>query len=215
MFLTLMVIGLVGLLVMALPAFSRHAGVGRLGHATHGALHAGHGLHGVHGALQAKAAVGAAPSGAMVSAAARATGVTRFLPSPRLVFSVLALYGAFGNALVRAAHLTTWVAALVAVLPAAALERYAVTPLWRLVFRFDGHASSPLEELVLAEATAVTAFRNGRGIVSLVRDGRLVQFPARLTDAHANLQVRVGDRLRVEDLDTHRERRLIVSVRQD
>jgi hypothetical protein len=57
----------------------------------------------------------------------------------------------------------------------------------------------------------VTPFRNGRGMVSLVRDGRLVQFAAQLTDAHAGMEVRVGDRLRVEDLDSQRER-LTVSV---
>ena len=190
MFLTLMVIGLVGLLVMAVPAFARH---GAIGH--------GHG-HGVHGVAPAK--------GAIVSSA----GATRFIPSPRLIFSVLALYGAFGNALERAFHLTPLVAALVAVVPAGLVERFCVTPLWNLIFRFAGPPSSPLGELVLSDATAVTAFRNGRGMVSLVRDGRLVQFAAQLIEAQAERPVRVGDRLRVEDLDAQRER-LTVSVPQD
>ena len=195
MFLTVMVIGLVGLLVMALPAFARHgAGAG----------------HHVHGLLHVKAAAGVAKA----AGAAKVTGATRFIPSPRLIFSVLALYGAFGNALVHAAHLTPLVAALVAVVPAAAVERFAVTPLWNLLFRFAGTPSSPLEHVVLADATAVTPFRNGRGMVSLVRDGRLVQFAAQLTDAHAGMEVRVGDRLRVEDLDSQRER-LTVSVPRD
>ena len=83
-----------------------------------------------------------------------------------------------------------------------------------LLFRFEGRPSSPLEELVLCDATAVTAFRNGRGIVSLVRDGRSVQFSAQLIEAQAAMEVRVGDRLRVEDLDAQRER-LTVSVPQD
>lgn len=204
MFLMLMVIGLAGLLVMALPAFARHGTGG--GHAAHHALHVrstpalpGHGLIKETNAL---------------AAAKSATGPMRFIPSPRLIFSLLALYGAFGNALLRAAHLSPLVAALVAVLPAAAIERFAVTPLWNLLFRFEGRPSSPLAELVLGDATAVTAFRNGRGIVSIVRDGRLVQFSARLIDAQAALEVRVGDRLRVEDLDAERER-LTVSVPTD
>ena len=150
----------------------------------------------------------------LAAVAKSAAGPARFIPSPRLVFSVLALYGAFANALLHAVHLTPLIAGLVAVLPAVAVERLLVTPLWNLLFRFEGRTSSPLEELVLCEATAVTAFRNGRGIVSLVRDGRLVQFSARLTDAHAAMEVRVGDRLRVEDLDAQRER-LIVSVPKD
>ncbi|HEX8950364.1 MAG TPA: hypothetical protein VF945_00895, partial [Polyangia bacterium] len=206
MFLTLMVIGLAGLLVMALPAFARHGT---------GGAHAGH--HALHvktaATLPAHAQAHATHALVKQTNAAVAAGPTRFIPSPRLIFSVLALYGAFGNALVRAAHLPTLVAALVAVLPAAAVERFAVTPLWNLLFRFEGRPSAPLEELVLCDATAVTAFRNGRGIVSIVRDGRLVQFSARLVDAHAAMEVRVGDRLRVEDLDARRER-LIVSLAQ-
>ena len=176
--------------------------------------------HAVHHALGAKAAAMLPGHGlvkttnALAAATKTAVGPTRFIPSPRLIFSVLALYGAFGNALVRAAHLTPLVAALLAVVPAAAVERFAVTPLWNLLFRFEGRSSSPLEELVLGDATAVTAFRNGRGIVSLVRDGRLVQFSAQLIEAQAALEVRVGDRLRVEDLDAQRER-LTVSVPQD
>ena len=186
MFLILMVVGLVGLAVMALPALSRHGGgasAGRLGHAGH----AGHAAH------------NATP------------GLTRFLPSPRLIFSLLALYGAFANALERAAHLSPVAAALVAVAPALVVERFLVTPLWNLVFRFEAAPSSPLDLLILAEARAVTPFRNGRGLVELVRDGRTVQLRAQLVDQQAGLPVRVGDRLRVEEVDAQRER-LTVSV---
>ncbi|MGH7294202.1 MAG: hypothetical protein ACRELB_04685, partial [Polyangiaceae bacterium] len=59
---------------------------------------------------------------------------------------------------------------------------------------------------LLAEATAVVPFRNGRGIVSVVRDGRTVQLAATLREDHAALPVKVGDRLRVEDVDAPRER---------
>lgn len=197
MFLILMVVGLVGLAVMALPALSRHGGgagrIGHAGHAAHNALHAG------HAAKLAKAGGGAL-------AAESPPGLTRFLPSPRLIFSLLALYGAFANALERAAHLSPVAAALVAVAPALVVERFAVTPLWNLVFRFEAAPSSPLDLLILVEARAVTPFRNGRGLVELVRDGRTVQLRAQLVDHQAGLAVRVGDRLRVEEVDAQRER---------
>jgi len=128
------------------------------------------------------------------------------VPSPRAVFSVFALYGAFGNALLQAAHLSLLAAALVAAVPALLVERFAVTPLWNLLFRFQGKPNAPLEELIYAEATAVTPFRNGRGIIAVVRDGRLVQFAARLREDEAALPVRVGERLRVEDVDAKQER---------
>lgn len=138
-------------------------------------------------------------------------GLLRFVPSPRAICSVLALYGAFGNALVHAGHLPFASAALVAAVPAWLFERFAVRPVWNLLFRFQGQPSSPLDALLLAEAQAVLPFRNGRGIVSVVRDGRVVQLAATLREDHAALPVKVGDRLRVEDVDARRER-VTVSV---
>jgi hypothetical protein len=201
MFLTLMVVGLAGLVAMALPALGRHGAAG------HG-LHA----HGVRGVLHAGTVGKLAPIGAKSTALVHAapSWMTRFLPSPRLVFSTLALYGAFGGVFV-AAHVAFGWAALAALVPTAIVERFAVTPLWRLLFRYQGEPSSPLTEVVMADATAVTAFRNGRGIVSLVRDGRAVQFSARLVDAQVGVPVQVGDRLRVEDVEPERER-LTVSI---
>ena len=192
MFLTLMVIGLVGLAAMALPALGRHGAFGHAqltGHVAHPAL--------------------AAASTALVHKASP-TGIMHFLPSPRALFSSLALYGAFGDVMV-AAHLAIGWAALAAVLPTVIVERFAVTPLWRLAFRYQGQPSAPLAAVVMSEATAVTPFRNGRGIVSLVREGRMVQFSARLIDAQVGMPVQVGDRLRVEDIDPERER-LSVSI---
>jgi hypothetical protein len=241
-FLTLMVIGLVGLVMMAIPALGRHGHAGSTGHGGH-LGHGGHGGHGAHqlgsghGAAHAAAGhiVGAQPApvasgpGAHLAApapgspasqemvpadAGGSSGWVRLIPSPRAVFSVLALYGAFGNALAQAAHLPMLVAALVALVPTIAIERFAVTPLWNLLFRFQGQPSAPLEELIFDEATAVTPFRNGRGLISVVREGRLVQFSARLRPDQATIPVKVGARLRVEDVDARQER-LTVSVLRD
>jgi hypothetical protein len=232
-FLTLMVIGLVGLLVMAIPAF------GRLGHGHgHGAgpaLHQGHGGHGHGGAgalgrggaggmgrggMVTVPRAGTAPTGPaannqeLVPADTAPSGLLRFVPSPRAVLSVLALYGAFGNALLEAAHLPFVMAVFLAAVPALLIERILVRPLWNLLFRFQGQPSSSLDALLYAEACAVVPFKNGRGLVSVERDGRLVQLSARLRADQAALPIKVGERLRVEDVDARRER-VTVSVFRD
>jgi hypothetical protein len=216
-----MVIGLVGLAMMAIPAVGRRSaasaghGHAALGH--HGPA-AGHALP-AHGQAAAPAHV-AAPTAARAAVTAleptrgreilpadgTPSGVKRWLPSPRVAFTVLALYGAFGNALFEAFHLPILLAALVAVIPTLLVERFAVRPLWNLLFRFQGKSSGRLEELIFGEARAVTAFVNGRGIVSTNREGRLIQLRARLCDAEATLPVKVGARLRIEDVDATRER---------
>lgn len=209
-FLALMVAGLTGLIVMAFPAFGRHTHFGSphgLGTAGHTGLHLGPG----HGALH----TGATATGHALTAAGKAPGtsagspgmdLTRFLPSPRMIFSLLALYGAFGNAFLGSLHLPMPVAALLAVVPAALLEKFAVSPLWNAMIASQGKPSSPLEALTLCEAEAVTPFRNGKGIVAMERDGRMVQFSAQLLDEQAHLPVHVGDKVRVEEVDTARER---------
>ncbi len=214
----LLVIGLVGLAAMAIPAFghshgalSGHGAHAGIGHAAHGPL--GHGA--VHGSAHANAApVVSSARGALQhllpADAAHASG-WRFVPSPRAVFSLLALYGAFGNAGVHAFHLPFLVAALAASFPALLVERLLVRPLWNLVFRLEAPACSPLEQLVLSEAEAVTTFRNGRGMVSTVRDGRRVQLVATLRKDQEALPVKVGARLVIEDVDSANER-VTVSV---
>jgi hypothetical protein len=222
LFLTLIVVGLVGLFVMAVPAFGHH------GHA-----HTAHGARAVLGrggstprlslgrvggnrtAIMAntagKAASVASAGREVFRASAIPTHILRYLPSPRAICSVSALYGAFGNALVHAMHLRFSSAALMASVPALLVERFVVRPVWNLLFRFQGQPSSPFEALLLSDAQAMVPFRNGRGIVSVVRDGRLVQLVATLRQDQAALPVKVGDPLRIEDVDARRER-VTVSV---
>jgi hypothetical protein len=213
-FLTLMIVGLAGLFAMAVPAFARHGHA----HAVHGPARGGHGAPLARGAVRAQplgvgrtagtVARGAANTGRseIIAAAPTSARFLRLLPSPRAVCSVLALYGAFGNALLHAAHFPFALAATLALAPAILVEWALVRPVWNLVFRFQGQPSSPLDALILAEATAVVPFRNGRGVVSVVRDGRLVQLAARLCDAQAAWPVKVGDRLQIEEVDAERER---------
>ncbi len=222
MFLTLTVVGLVGLFMMAMPAFGRHGHV-PLAHGSrtvfgHRSLpHSGSGQPGGGRAILDASSAGAAASAASAAheiASAMPLRVLRFIPSPRAICSVLALYGAFGNALVRAGHLSFFPAALAAVLPALLVEYSVVRPVWNLLFRFQGQPSSSLEALLFSEARALVPFRNRRGIVSVERDGRVVQLVASLRDDHAMLPVRVGDRLRIEDVDARHER-VTVSVVSD
>jgi hypothetical protein len=206
-FLTLMVIGLVGLAAMAIPAFghshSALSGHG-CGHAAHGLAHHAHGVTAPHtrGVWQQ-----------LLPADPAHESRWRFLPSPRAVFSVLSLYGAFGNAGVRAFHLSPSLAALAAVVPTLLVERLLVRPLWNALFRAQGAASSPLEQLISSEARAVVPFRNGRGLVSTVRDGRLVQLAASLRQDQESLPVKVGDRLLIEEVDARKERVTVSALR--
>jgi len=200
-----MVVGLVGLAAMAIPAFGRghHSLAGRgIGHAN-----AGHGLGHGHGMSHA----GVAPNarGALqqlLPADGAPHGFWRFVPSPRRVFSLLALFGAFGNAATHAMHLSLPVAALSALVPTLLIEWLLLSPLWNLLFRVQSAPSSPLEQLISSEARAVLPFRNGRGMVSTVRDGRSVQLVAYLREEQRMLPVKVGDRLVIEDVDAAQER---------
>jgi hypothetical protein len=200
--------------MMALPAFRHGHGVLH----GHGALHghgtsAGHGGpaavhgHGVHQhAVAPHDAGNRGASDQLVPADPARETALRFLPSPRSIFSALAVYGAFGNAAVHAFHLSFTVAAWASAVPALLVEWLLIKPVWNVLFRFQGSASSPLGDLVLTEARAVVSFKNGRGVVSTIRDGRQVQLVAQLRSDQTALRVNVGDRLLIEHVDAARER---------
>jgi hypothetical protein len=239
-FLIIMLAGLIGLILMALPGMQHHGHVGTTPHIAppaHGGLHLGHGpgAHtpgslaashtghampqaGSHAAHPAPGGLKATPSQAPANGAntagqnAEATAgfqIARLIPSPRAIFSIMTLFGAFGYALVTALHFAPLLAALIAIVPAWAIEYFAARPLWNLMFQFQGKPCSSIETLIMCEAKAVTPFRNGRGLVSLEHDGRLVQFSARLPEAQAGMPVRVGDTLRVEEVDAANQRVLV------
>lgn len=216
-FLVLMIIGLIGLVMMAIPGLNRHghshiAGHGalRLGnapHVGHGGAHVGQAGHALGGAKLGGPKAGGQPAQAgQGAAAANAGGLLRWIPSPRMIFSLMTLYGGFGIALTRGMHMPMNLAYLIALIPAGLFERFVITPCWNALMQFEGTPSSPLENLTFEEAEAVTPFRNGKGMVSVERDGRLVQFRASLPEAQAAMQVRVGDKLRIEEVDAENER---------
>ena len=204
-------LGGVGLGVMALSGFAQaiHAGHG------HGAdMHAGHG-HGHTGHAHGHGGHGHANHAHDHNAAHVAHGVARAhvsskllaLLSPRVAFSVLVGFGAAGLLL---RPVLAEPGLLVASLGAGVgFEWLAVGPLWRFLFRFASAPALTLESAVEDEARAVTSFdANGHGLVAVELDGQVVQLLATLTAAERNAarKVRAGDRLRIEAVDTARNR---------
>ncbi len=210
-FITVMAVGLSGLVMLALPGLLR----GHIGFAGHhlpaGVQGASHAISGAHSAAHAGAHSVSAGQHTMQTGSGGRNWLNGLIPSPRAIFSLLALYGAFGNALEKAAHLPLMMAGLIALVPAVIVEKLVVKPIWNLIFQSQGEPCSPMEMLLLEDAEAVTPFANGKGVVSVVRDGRMVQFSAELLPSQNTLPIRVGDRLRVENIDSHREK-LLVSV---
>jgi hypothetical protein len=89
------------------------------------------------------------------------------------------------------------------------VEGLLVRPLWNLAFKFASKPALTLESCVEDEATAVTAFdRNGQGIISVDLDGHVVQLLAtlRADDRALGAAVRAGDRVRIADVDSARNR---------
>jgi hypothetical protein len=90
--------------------------------------------------------------------------------------------------------------------PAFVAEAFLMKPLARLVSGFQGRPSTPLVCLAAEPARAVTAFANGRGMVEVVRDGRAIQLVASLVPDQRALPVRVGERLRIVEVDADTQR---------
>ena len=223
MFLTLFIIGVIGLILMALPGLNHHSGIGAhpgLHLGTHTDLHLGSHTAG-HGVAPPPVSVGghaaghlqspAHPSQSMDASGSSAVApsgfqLTSLIPSPRAIFSLLTLFGAFGITLSESLHLSILQASLWSVVPAIGIEYLAVRPLWNWMFSFQGKPTTSIETLVLHEAKAVTPFRNGKGVVAIKHDGRIVQFSASLPALQSAIPVKVGDRLQIDEVDSTKQR---------
>jgi hypothetical protein len=127
--------------------------------------------------------------------------------SPRLLFSVALGLGTAG--LVLKNLLSEPILFAAALATGVVFERFAVAPLWNLLFRFESTPAATLESSVMDEATAVTAFdRNGQGLIAVEVDGQMVQVLGTLQpgDRAMNVKVLAGSRLRIEDVDAARNR---------
>jgi hypothetical protein len=203
-----LLLGGAGLGAMALSGLGRHG---------HGGAHHGHGhSHGhahVHGHTHGHGhAHGHAPGhapGAHAPGAGHGIHAHHLwaLASPRVLFSVLLGVGTAGLALRPFAG--GWALLAAAVAGGVVFERLVVTPLWNFMFRFASEPAATLEHSIAGEATAVTTFDgNGQGIVAVELDGQVMQVLGTLqpNDRALGVRVRAGERVRIEDVDTRRNR---------
>jgi hypothetical protein len=168
----------------------------------HGGAH--HGAHAVqaHGHTHAHAHAASGGGGGGASSALLWT-----LATPRFVFSVLLGFGAAGMLLRGAIQGVVLVA--IALLAGVAFERFAIRPLMTLLLRFASTPALTLETALLDEARAASGFdANGEGLIAVDVDGQVVQVLGTLRpeDRQLGVRVRAGDRLRIEDVDSARQR---------
>lgn len=125
--------------------------------------------------------------------------------SPRVIFGVLVGFGAAG--LLLRNHVPAPLTVLLAVACAFLFELGVIRPIWGFMFRFAGEPSNTLQAIWMETATATTAFdATGDGLVRVELNGEVRQILARLRpeDRQSGVRVRMGDQLRVEDVDPER-----------
>lgn len=133
--------------------------------------------------------------------------------SPRVLFSValglgtagLVLRPVLGGPVLFAAALTAGIL----------FERILVTPIWNFMFRFASTPALTLESAVTDEARAVTTFdSNGQGLIAVELDGQSVQLLGTLqpSDREMHVKVPAGARLRIEEVDSARNRCIVSLV---
>jgi len=207
LYISSLLLGAVGLCVMAVSGLGHHGHAGRSGHAPAGhAGHAGHVGHVGHGHTGHVPATHGARAARGTGPQHSATDFLLAVASPRYLFSFFLGFGAVGELLRPVTGGIVLAAAAVA--GAVLFERFVVSPLWNLSMRFASTPASMLESAVTDEATAVTAFdANGQGIVSVEVDGQIVQILATLRGDDRLLggpRIRAGQRVRIEEVDAGR-----------
>ena len=127
--------------------------------------------------------------------------------SPRVLFNVLVGFGAMG--LVTEKLVGPVLALPIALVGGLAFEAVVVRPIFNSLFRFESQPAQTLESAIMSQGRAVTGFDvNGHGLVSLELGGEVVQILGSLTpnERSAGIRVRAGDALRIEDIDSKRNR---------
>jgi hypothetical protein len=216
---TLLVTGALGIIAMTLMGFAHVGGSPHAGHS--GGLHAGHapvagrlmpGGHAGHtGAGHAAHHGGAHAGGRGAPGSAARVGLGKTLLA---LLSPMTLFAACLGAGIVGSLLTTWgVSAVLAGLGATAgavlFNALLIRPILRLVMGFASEPARGLEGVLMQSAEAITAFdANGEGLVRVLVDGQSVDVLARLTEEEHREGARVvrGQTVRVEDVDSHRNR---------
>lgn len=195
-----LLLGGIGLVVMALTGLGRHGHDGGAHGHDIGHGHAGHAGHGGHHGHDGHHGAGGHGPGAHLSPVWQ-------LMSPRIIFSVLLGLGVTGKLL--QSLLGGVPLLLLAIAGGFAFERFLVMPIWNFVMRFGSNPAMTLESAVTGEATVVSNFdAKGNGLVAIEVDGHVVQLLATLPAAEraTGARVRAGDRVRIEEIDAERNR---------
>jgi hypothetical protein len=197
------------------PGLTHQAHHGDVAAAGHHDVAPGHAHTGHHGSDGSGHVLGAVRGGARAirGSGGKASQWALALMSPKVLFSVLLGLGTSG--IVLRSFLGGPMLFISALAGGIAFERLIVTPLWNFMLRFASRPALTLESMISEEATAVTTFdANGEGLVSVELDGQVVQVLGTLQrdDRALGARVRAGDRVRIEDVDTARNR-CTVSVR--
>jgi translation initiation factor IF-1 len=133
--------------------------------------------------------------------------------SPRVLFNVLVGFGATGLIVER---LVGPVLALpIALAGGIAFESIVVRPIFNSLFRFESGPAQTLESALMSQARAVTGFdSNGNGLISVELGGEIVQILGTLTpdEREAHVRVRAGDAVRVEEVDSARNRCIVSRI---
>lgn len=207
------VLGAAGMAAMALLGFtSSHSG----GHAHDTGGHEFHGIaghihtpptaHAGHGVAHSAASHGHVVAHAQLHAESWKSTAWSWL-SPRVLFNVLVGFGATG--LVAEKLLGPVLALPIALVGGLAFEAVVVRPIFNSLFRFESQPAQTLESAIMSQGKAVTGFDvNGNGLISLELGGELVQILGTLTadERNAGIRVRAGDAVRIEDIDSKRNR---------
>jgi hypothetical protein len=214
LYLLSLLLGGAGLAAMALSGVGRHGSAHSSAHGhAHSSGHAGAPAHGTSAGHAHSSGHAGAPAHGTSSGHAHVTATHQVpsrlwaLASPRVLFSLLLGFGTTG--LVLRPTMGGLVLGAVAVVGGILFERLLVTPVWNLAFRFASNPAVTLESTVTDEAVAVTAFdASGHGIVSIEVDGQVVQIlgTLRADDRVIGGTVRAGQRVRIEEVDTARNR---------
>jgi hypothetical protein len=133
--------------------------------------------------------------------------------SPRVWFNFLVGFGATGLVLERL--LGPILALPIAVIGGASFEAFVVRPIFNSLFRFASEPAQTLESSIMSEARAVTGFdSNGNGLISLELGGEVLQILGTLTsrERSAGVRVRAGDAVRIEDVDSSRNRATVSRI---
>jgi len=127
--------------------------------------------------------------------------------SPRVMFNFLVGFGATGLVVER---LVGPVLALpIAVVGGVAFEGLVVRPIFNSFFRFESSPAQTLESALMSEGRAVTGFdARGDGLISLELGGEVVQVLGTQLSAEraAGVRIRAGDTVRIEEVDSTRNR---------